>query len=419
MAVYDDKTPGIIKSGNYSMISSVKSRTEAVFKASYIVASGIQVEGKITALFDLVIIGDVVAHDIDVKGRFICLGNCQVVNSVTVQDKLFAKEIRAKRIEVHDDITAQEIVVDVLKADGNVIVGQTLATEELAYSEQKILCGETVYGAGRISAHAIITGEELDMDDGENAVVEPHKIIFGDADDRRKAISGKKYAIRNDFESYIGELLDDGGMDEMQEYAFVRWLRILRKVGEVKEQANFECYDIGLLLGLTEIRFSEYFNGWETIAEWQREFLDKFNKMANGESVSTETKLTVESLSIGQRLVHLTYGIGSIIDIKKKDKTMVEVLFDSEKKLSFQMEIALKFFSRADAPTAEEIVSKLYLQPEEFEEWAAYLKILRVYGHMFSTKFIDRAMDLLCSKLGVKSKFVLDRIKENGWSDDG
>lgn len=419
MAVYDDKTPGIIKSGNYSMISSVKSRTEAVFKASYIVASGIQVEGKITALFDLIVIGDVVAHDIDVKGKFVCLGNCQVGNSVTVQDNLFVKEIRAKSIEVHDDITAQEIDVDVLRADGNVIVGQTLATEELAYSEQNILCGETAYGAGRISAHAIITGEELDMDDGEDAVVDPSKIIFDDNSDNKKSVNGKKYAEKNDFESYFEELFDNCGTDDIKRYTFVRWLRILKRAFEVEKQTDFECYDVGMLLGLTEICFSEYFSGWETIANWQKDFLNKFNKMANGESVSQETKLTVKTLSVGQRLVHSTYGIGSIIDIKKKDKTLVEVLFDSGKKLSFQMEIALKFFSRADAPTAEEIINKLYIMPEEFEEWAAYLKILRVYGHVFSPKLAERAMDLLCSKLGVKSKFVLDRIKENGWSDDG
>ena len=419
MAVYDDKTLGIIKSGNYSMISSVKSRTEAVFKASYIVASGIQVEGKITALFDLIVIGDVVAHDIDVKGKFVCLGNCQVGNSVTVQDKLFVKEIRAKSIEVHDDITAQEIDVDVLRADGNVIVGQTLATEELAYSEQNILCGETAYGAGRISAHAIITGEELDMDDGEDAVVDPNKIVFDDNGGNQKSVNGKKYAEKNDFESYLGELLDNCGMDDIKQYTVVRWLRILKKVCEVEQQINFECYDVGLVLGLTEIRFSEYFSGWETIAKWQKDFLEKFNKMANGESVSQETKLTVKTLSVGQRLVHSTYGIGSIVDIKKKDKTLVEVLFDSGKKLSFQMEIALKFFSRADAPTAEEIISKLYIKPEEFEEWANYIQILEVYGHMFSPKLNECAMDLLCSKIGVKSKFVLDRIKENGWSDDG
>ena len=418
MAVYDDKTPGIIKSGNYSMISSVKSRTEAVFKASYIVASGIQVEGKITALFDLIVIGDVVAHDIDVKGKFVCLGNCQVDNSVTVQDKLFVKEIRAKSIEVHDDITAQEIDVDVLRADGNVIVGQTLATEELAYSEQIILCGETAYGAGRISAHAIITGEELDMDDGEDAVVEPNKIVF-DSSDNKKSVNGKKYAEKNDFEAYLGELFDNCGTDDIKQYTVVRWLRILKKVCDVEKQSDFECYDVGLLLGLTEICFSEYFNGWEIIAKWQKDFLEKFNKMANGESVNQEIKLTVKTLSVGQRLVHSSYGIGSIIDIKKKDKTLVEVLFDSGKKLSFQMEIALKFFSRLDVPTAEEIISKLYIKPEEFEEWANYIQILEVYGHMFSPKLNELAMDLLCSKIGVKSKFVLDRIKENGWSDDG
>lgn len=415
MAVYDDKTPGIIKSGNYSMISSVKSRTEAVFKASYIVASGIQVEGKITALFDLIVIGDVVAHDIEVKGKFVCLGNCQVGNSVTIQDKLFVKEIRAKSIEVHDDITAQEIDVDVLRADGNVIVGQTLATEELAYSEQNILCGETAYGAGRISAHAIITGEELDMDDGEDAVVEPNKIVF-DNSDNKKSVNGKKYAEKNEFETYLGELFENCGTDDIKQYTVVRWLRVLRKVCEVEKQSSFECYDMGLLLGLTEICFSEHFSGWETIAKWQKDFLEKFNKMANGESVSQETKLTVKTLSVGQRLVHSTYGIGSIVDIKEKDKTLVEVLFDSGKKLSFQMEIALKFFSRADAPAAEEIISKLYIKPEEFEEWANYIQILEVYGSMFSPKLNECAMELLCSKLGVKSKFVLDRIKENGWS---
>jgi len=418
MAVYDDKTPGIIKSGNYSMISNVKSRTEAVFKASYIVASGIQVDGKITALFDLIVIGDVSAHDIDVKGKFVCIGNCNVDNSVTVQDKLFVKEIRAKSIEVHDDITAQEIDVDVLKADGNIIVGQTLATEELAYSAQNILCGETAYGAGRISAHAIITGEELDMDDGEEAIVEPNKIVF-DNTDTKKNTSCKKYAEKSDFESYLGELLENCGVDEMQEYAFVRWLRILKKVADVKKQPTFECYDIGLLLGLTEIRFSEYFCDWPTIAEWQSEFLDKFNKMSNGESLNPAAKLDIKNLSIGQRLVHSNYGIGTITDINRKEYTMVKVLFENEKEISFQMEIALKFFSRADTETAEKIISKLCIQPEGFEEWATYLEILRIYGHMFSPKLVERTLELLCSKLGIKSKFILDRIQENGWAENG
>ena len=83
------------------------------------------------------------------------------------------------------------------------------------------------------------------------------------------------------------------------------------------------------------------------------------------------------------------------------------------------MEIALKFFTREDAPTPDEIISKLYINPEEFEEWANYIQILEVYGHVLSPKIVDLTMDLLCAKIGVKSKFILDRIKENGWTDDG
>ena len=75
MAIYDDKTQGIIKSGNYFFINAIKSRTEAIFKASYIVGSSLHIDGKITASFDLIIVGDVEAEDIDIKGSFICLGD--------------------------------------------------------------------------------------------------------------------------------------------------------------------------------------------------------------------------------------------------------------------------------------------------------------------------------------------------------
>ena len=99
MAVYDDKTSGIIKAGdrdNCFIISNVKSRTEAIFKASYIVASSLRISGKITALFDLIVLGDVEADDIEVKGKFICMGDCTVENSIIVQDKMFVKQVKAK-----------------------------------------------------------------------------------------------------------------------------------------------------------------------------------------------------------------------------------------------------------------------------------------------------------------------------------
>ena len=202
-------------------------------------------------------LGDVEADDIEVKGKFICIGDCTVENSIIVQDKMFVKQVKAKNIEVHDQITAQEIDVDVIKADGNIIVGQTLATEELAFSEQNILCGETAYGAGQISANSIITVEELDMDDGEDAVVKPNKIVFEGKKSERNFDYGKKYIDKNDYESYFSDLLTD--CDDTTKYNIVRWCRALREIEEIINKKELDCFNLGLFLTLTEINFSSYF----------------------------------------------------------------------------------------------------------------------------------------------------------------
>ena len=248
MAIYDDKTAGIIKADEYFITNEVKSRTEAVFKASYLVASNLCVSGKITALFDLIVVGDVSAEDIEVKGKFICLGDCTVESSIVVQDKMSVQHVKAKTIEVHDEIIAQEIDVDTIKADGNIIVGQTLATEELAYSSQNILCGDTAYGAGRISANAIVTVEELDMDDGEEAVVEPNKIIFESKKEEKVVLSGAKYAKNNDYESYFTELWGEADGDLQRK--ILRWRRALKEAEDVLEQpeSTFSCFDAGLIV---------------------------------------------------------------------------------------------------------------------------------------------------------------------------
>ena len=319
MAIYDDKTPGTIKSSNnYLIINNIKSRTEAVFKASYLVASDVRIAGKITALFDLIVVGDVEAEDIDVKGKFICLGNCIASNTITVQDKFYSESVKAKKVEVHDEITAGEIDVDVLKADGNIIVGQTLSIEELAYSEQRILCGETAFGAGKLSAYAIVTGEEIDLDDGNEAVVSPERIRFEGVSTSSIIKNSRKYAKNNEYNTYLKELIETCNDNSLKDM-FVRWLNALGQAEKIVAEGVFSCFDIGLLLTLTEISCSVYFECWETIAQWQELFLGMFNKMANGENIEDET-FCLETLKKGQRLKHCSHGKGTITNLKKTDK---------------------------------------------------------------------------------------------------
>lgn len=421
MAVYDDKTSGIIKAGdrdNCFIISNVKSRTEAIFKASYIVASSLRISGKITALFDLIVLGDVEADDIEVKGKFICMGDCTVQNSIIVQDKMFVKQVKAKNIEVHDQITAQEIDVDVIKADGNIIVGQTLATEELAFSEQNILCGETAYGAGQISANSIITVEELDMDDGEDAVVEPNKIVFEGKKSERNFDYGKKYIDKNDYESYFSDLLTD--CDDTMKYNILRWCRALREIEEIINKKELDCFNLGLFLTLTEINFSSYFKGWDTISQWWNSLFKHFNSIANGEGLGVGKKISMADFTINQRVRHDKYGTGKVTGTRKASgETMADIMFDGGKTISFKLDIAIKFFSleKESKYTPEELKEKLFIAPIEYGEWLAFLSIMEMYDHMYSPNLNKILNDLLYSKIGLKTKFIEERIKDNGWNE--
>ena len=421
MAVYDDKTSGIIKAGdrdNCFIISNVKSRTEAVFKASYIVASSMRISGKITALFDLIVLGDVEADDIEVKGKFICMGDCTVENSIIVQDKMFAKQVKAKNIEVHDQITAQEIDVDVIKADGNIIVGQTLATEELAFSEQNVLCGETAYGAGKISANSIITVEELDMDDGVDAVVNPNIIVFEGQNVKSGFDFGKKHIDKNDYEAYFSDLWVD--CDDVMQYNIVRWRRALSEVEKIVKGKELECFDLGLLLTLTEINFSSYFKGWDTISQWWNSLFKHFNSIANGEGLGVEKKISMADFTINQRVRHDKYGTGKVTGTRKASgETMADIMFDGGKTISFKLDIAIKFFSleKESKYTPEELKEKLFIAPIEYGEWLAFLSIMEMYDHMYSPNLNKILNDLLYSKIGLKTKFIEERIKDNGWNE--
>ena len=421
MAVYDDKSFGIIKvgdRGNSFIINKINAKSDVVFKASYIVASDLCVRGKVTALFDLIVLGNVEADDIEVKGKFICLGDCVVNNTIVVQDKMIVNDVKANSIEVHDQITAQQIEINTIKADGNIIVGQTLSIEDIAYSEQHILCGDTAYGAGKISAQSIISCEELDMDNGVDAVVNPNIIAFGGKQEQSFVSLGKKFADKNDFDSYFAEMW--GNSDDVFQYTIMRWGRALRQIDAIFKEKEVICFNLGLLLTLTEIFQSVYFQGWDTISKWWTTLSSRFEKIANGEDIGLRKKMSIDEFTINKRVKHNKYGKGKIVEIKKSNVTTIYVLFDDGKTIPFKLDLADKFFSHGTNSeyTADELIEKLYIDPMEYGEWLAYLSILDIYGHMYSDNLCKIINDKLYSKIGVKTKFILDRIKDNGWDEE-
>lgn len=417
MAIYDDKTQGIIKSENRFFINTIKSRTEAIFRASYVVGSNLYIDGKITASFDLIVLGDVYAQDIDIKGLFVCLGNCKVENSITVQGKMFVKNIKAKNIEIHDDLMAQSIDVDVLFVEGNVIVGKTLAVEISAESGLKILCGETAYGAGTLAAREIITGEELDMDDGKKSIVEPRRVSLSDVQGNAIETSKKKFLYKNDYISYLNKLQNT---DAIVQETIGRWKRTLNEVSQIVRQDKFVCYDLGVLLSLVELSNSCYFNGWEKISQWEQLFIEKFNRMANKEELETPVHMSWNDCVVGKRIRHKTYGKGTIKEVDNDSAIKAKVEFDSGKTVNFQIDIAMQFCSLVDdnALSTDELLDRLFIKPTEYGEWTSYLNVLSLYGDKLSKNLYDVTMDLLYSVVDLQSNTIIDIFMEIGGSNN-
>ena len=359
MITYDDKTEGILELEGRFILPLFSDCESATFKASYIVASDIKCKGKITALFDLIVLGNIYVSEIDVKGKFVCLGNCEVQGSIVVQNEIWANDIQAMSIETRDKIIAQDVDAETIIADDGMIIGKILAVEKLAKSEKNILCGETAYGAGKISANSIITVEPLDLDDGEDAVISPNKYVSGSMEEQIVPANNNtimqtnlisygetEYAPQGNYKDFL-EQLSRNSYDEDKKIKFARWANHLSEAESIIQTGIDEQTNLAILIWLSEITGSEYFKSWDKISELYNAFERHFKNM-----------------------IHM-------------DKNSVDCVI------------------------------------ENYSDWLEVLAILNRFGRYMEDRVYDIAYELVVSNLGLKAKFVSERLLEKGWKTHG
>lgn len=292
MSIYDDKTKGIIESNGRFVLPSFKACDDATFKASYVVASDIKCTGKITALFDLTVLGNVEAAELDVKGKFICTGKCVICGTLIAQYDIWVDDIRAKAIESRDRIIAQEIDADVVKADGDIVVGKCLAVEKLAHSGNNIICGETAYGAGKVAANTVITGEPIDLDDGAEAVVNPN--VYSPSMDATPVLVANNaspssvtpdFSASGDWSGYLNWLIENSVVESAKE-RFMSWKKTLSKVDGLTRTGMADCRDLTLLIWTVGIASSNYFSGWPQVQELLKTIDRHFASVVNADRAS-------------------------------------------------------------------------------------------------------------------------------------
>ncbi len=413
---FDDKTKGVITKGITLIVPEVDEDEEVYFKASFFVAGDLRCITKVTALFDLIVMGDIECKDIDVKGKLVCLGNCVVQNMIDVQNEIWANDIRASKIICHDRIVAQGIDADRVKADGNIVVGKTLAIEDRAETFQKILCGETAFGAGKLVANTIVTAEPLDMDDGEEALENPF-VFKPECSSSTLFEDLQSFVSDNDYTGYFDALAvieNDDNRDK-----FDRARRVFEAMTSAFPDRISKFKDISLVLWLTEMIKSDYFLIWPQVSKWLDVMIDHFTNLINGKETILVDPKPADTLSEGNVVSHIKYGRGIVteIDVEKTGK-YANIIFDEYGEKKFPIPNSLQFFkilSEKAGMTSAELRNSIVCNIQGYDEWIVALTILNTNKVILGEELYNAIYDRLLSQIGLKTKFIHDRMREKGW----
>lgn len=423
--IIDENTAGILQANDYLVLPHITPCSDITFKASFIVSSDLACSGRITALFDLVVIGDITAKEVEVKGKLVCMGKCHVDGTITVQNEIWVDELTAENIESHDRIVAQELDGTCISADGSIIIAKTMAVEEIAKSKRNVLCGETAYGAGRVIANTIITGEPIDLDDGEEGFVSPQvymnaQNVGGQPNDTYELSSD--FEPNNDYKGYIDALIKQATSD-IDKIQLLHWRNVLCEVQDIVTSNSTQYRNVETLLWMTEIVNSAYFSKWNTVRDWYQFILDLFTKLSHNESPDEPTAVAAKTLCPGDVVLHNKYGRGRVTSVNNAvSGKIASVNFIEIGSKSFVITAdTIKLFKTIlhddvlhDGQLSD-YASSIKCEISNYTDWIRALQVLNLHGASYDQTLFKSVFDLVASNLGLRAKFVSDRLSEKGW----
>ena len=422
MTFFDDKASGVVKIDRSLLLPIIDSHDDVTLKASFVATSDFKCAGKVTALFDLIVMGDFEADELEVKGRFVCHGTCVVNKAMIVHGDILAETVQADSVVCHDRIVAQSLDVTTVSADGRILLGKTLSVEEKAQTPQIIMCGETAYGAGRVSARTLITAEEIDLDDGVEALESPFSYSAKKSTSTQFEKVVLHYREQGDYAGLLGKLL--ATPDEQKKSVLTSFLTTLQTVEKKYPKEIHTLRDFSVLIWLLKIANTEYFRGWENITIWTQTVKKHFDDLVHGKFPGDEEPTPAKDLQTGNIVLHSTYGRGQVqaINITNaigRTSKMATIKFEEHGTKNFPLPGSLQFFKllkKTGELEGGDIKSFLSVSIGSYLEWLDALKTIERYKDYLGNDLHGFIYELLLAKLGIKPRFVEERFKDKGWN---
>lgn len=320
--------------GGVNLTEAIQSDKKLIFNESYTVIGECLSASSVYGCYDLTVIGNVEVDNIEIRGTFFVKGNIKAKQISCAKAIICGGDITSKAISA-DDITANNIICNVLSCFGNVIVHETIDVREKLQTDKSVLAGEGIIGTGEfVSQNAVATEYfEFSGEVAGKAIELETNSTFGMANQKEKDEKSLDDLVAELKVTVSRELAKAGEIDEDQLITLVEhlsgtdrnmvfnWMRLITSIIEISYQdkiANLREYLYVIMAKkILPVEIIEY----ETVEHVFRKMLAEAEEQL--ESLPYFAK-TVEELAYSIEIVNVCEQ-----EIKLEKDEMLDYIFQS------------------------------------------------------------------------------------------
>lgn len=268
--------------GGENIAQAIETDKEVCFNESYTVIGKKMEAPKIYATYDLSVIGDLYADNVEINGDLLVNGNIKA-NFLRCRRLVCTGKVNVNSLLCAENIMAKSVTVDDIQTQGSAIVLDSFDVSDTCEVERNIIAGEGISGSGQMTIENAIAGDYFDFD---GAISGHYYEISTMLSDEHKKASEEENNGGVLFETFADELNDFlkrfvDGVIEMEEDDIIAQLREcaecqrisfdeieylfdeIARISYYNEITNLRDY---LLVRYAELRFPQQFKEYETIS---------------------------------------------------------------------------------------------------------------------------------------------------------
>lgn len=267
--------------GGENIAQAIETDKEVCFNESYTVIGGKLKAPQIYATYDLSVIGDLSADNVEINGDLLVNGNIKA-KFLRCRSLVCTGKVSVNSLSCAENIMAKSVTVADIQAQGSVVVLDSFNASDICEVDRNIIAGEGISGSGQMTIENAIAGEFFDFDGEISGHYFELSTMHNKESDKADGgiIGGTDYdTFADELNAFLKRFID--GVIELEEDDIIAQLRKcaeyqktsfdevaylfeeIDRISYYNEITNLRDY---LLVRYAECRFPKQFIEYETIS---------------------------------------------------------------------------------------------------------------------------------------------------------